>query len=49
MSGRRMLVGSVGKNFGKRWALFHQTRLVLCEWLEFGHGEAEVVLRGSIG
>ena|SRR2546423_12430154 len=33
-------VGSVG--------LFHRTRLVLCEWLEFGHGEAEVVLRGSI-
>jgi len=42
-------VGSVSKNFGKLWALFHRTRLVLCEWLEFGHGKAEVVLRESIG
>jgi hypothetical protein len=24
-------VGSVGKNLGKRWTLFHRTRLVLCE------------------
>ena len=24
------------------------TACVVCEWLEFGHGEAEVVLRGPI-